>query len=66
MTLERYVQESVFVQCCQRLSPRVQDTLRRLAELSGQLIAHLPESELILERVDARPRDDSSTDEESD
>ena len=51
-TLERYVQESVFIQCTQKLPARVSETLRRLGELSGTLLQGLPESFLTLERVD--------------
>ena len=65
LTLERYVQEAIFVQCTLKLPPRVDTTLRRLAELSGQLLSSLPESCLVLEEVEARPRPDSSSDEDS-
>ena len=52
-TLERYVQESVFIQCSQRLPPRVSETLRRISELSGTLLHEAPESVLVPGRVDA-------------
>ena len=64
-TLERYVQEAVFVQTCLRLPARVSETLRRVAALSGVLVANPPEELLTLELVVHRRADDSSSDDES-
>ena len=64
-TLERYIQESVFVQCSLRLPTRVSETLRRVSALSGVLLAHLPEELLTLGVVMHRRADDSSSDDES-
>ena len=65
-TLERYVQESVFIQCSQRVSPRVSETLRRISELSGTLFSETPESCLIPERVDVLPVHPGSSSSSSD
>ena len=64
-TLERYIQESVFVQCSLRLPTRVSETLRRVSALSGVLLANPPEDYLTLEVVVHRRADDSSSDDES-
>ena len=64
-TLERYIQESVFVQCSLRLPTRVSETLRRVSALSGVLLANPPEEFLTLEVVVHRRADDSSSDDES-
>ena len=66
MTLERYIQESVFVQCSLNLPSRVSETLRRVSALSGVILANPPEELLTLEEVVRRPAEDSSSDDESD
>ena len=60
-TLERYVQEAVFMQCSQRLPPRVSETLRRVSGLSGTLLREAPEHVLVPEGVDPTAADHSSS-----
>ena len=54
-TVERYVQEAVFVTCAAVISPQVRQTLRRLSELAGSIFSDWPALCLPVEEVEGRP-----------